>query len=241
MNLLCLDAGNTRLKWGLTEGTRWLAHGALDYADRARLPEILPAAPTRLIACNVAGEAVAAHIEALAETFGVCLDWFASSAHAFGVRNAYEEPTRLGADRWAALVAAHALAGGDKLVVLAGTATTIDLLAAEGQHLGGVILPGLALMRRALAEGTAQLDVEAGAYRLWPANTGDAITSGALEATIGAIERLSRRLPSADSAQVILSGGNAATLASVLASPRQVIDTLVLEGLRRAATLTSLA
>ena len=71
--LLCLDAGNTRLKFGLFNGGGWLLQDALDYAAFDELPARLPAKPTRIIACNVAGEAVQLRIEALAEQLGLLL------------------------------------------------------------------------------------------------------------------------------------------------------------------------
>lgn len=234
MNLLCLDAGNTRLKWGLHDGARWLAQGALEHAAGAELlPARLPAPAGRILACNVAGGAVAQGIEALAATLGVPLDWFRSSKSCCGVTNGYDHPAQLGADRWAALVGARGVHTGDALVVMAGTATTIDVLAADGRFRGGLILPGLELMQKALARHTAGLPEARGACRDLPTNTDDAIVSGALHATLGAIERMSR-LAKTDF-RVLLSGGAADALAPHLARPVLRVDNLVLEGLARVA------
>jgi type III pantothenate kinase len=145
--LLCLDAGNTRLKFGLFDGGRWLLQDALDYAAFDELPARLPASPTRIVACNVAGQAVRQRIEALAGKLGLPLTWLCSTAAACGVTNSYDTPEQLGADRWAALIGARALHGGACVVAVAGTATTIDALDASGRFRGGLILPGLALMR----------------------------------------------------------------------------------------------
>lgn len=232
MTLLCLDAGNSRLKWGLSRGAQWLAAGALDYAELDRLCERLPHTPARIIVCNVAGSRIAAALATLAETLPAPLVWFASRQRHGRVINGYTQPTRLGADRWAALIAADTLAAGDKIVILAGTATTIDLLAATGQHLGGVILPGLAMMRTALARETAALPLAQGEYQPFPRNTEDAIASGAVEATIGAIERLARRLAQP---QLVISGGNAPLLLPHLVPSAAHRPLLVLEGLRLAA------
>ena len=68
--ILCLDAGNSRLKFGLYDGSRWLLQDALDYTAFAELPARLPAMPKHIVACNVAGEAVRLRIEALAAQFG---------------------------------------------------------------------------------------------------------------------------------------------------------------------------
>jgi type III pantothenate kinase len=229
--LLCLDAGNTRLKFGLFDGGRWLLQDALDYAALDELPARLPASPTRIVACNVAGQAVRQRIEALAGKLGLPLTWLCSTAAACGVTNSYDTPEQLGADRWAALIGARALHGGACVVAVAGTATTIDALDASGRFRGGLILPGLALMRAALAGNTADLPHASGSFRSLPTNTDDAIVSGALHATLGAIARMRATL-GADVA-CLLSGGAAAELAPHLEPPQRPIDNLVLEGLAR--------
>ena len=227
--ILCLDAGNSRLKYGLFDGAGWHKQRALDYPQLDDLPARLREKPERIVACNVAGEEVGLRIEALAEQIGVPLDWLTSSFAACGVSNGYDNPRQLGADRWAALIAARALREGPCLVVMAGTATTIDALNANGLFRGGLILPGLNLMRAALAHNTAGLPHAAGHYRPHPTNTDDAIVSGAIHATLGAIERMHATL-GAD-ALCLLSGGAAADLAPHLDVPHRLIDNLVLEGL----------
>lgn len=243
MTLLCLDAGNTRLKWGLHEGGNWLMQGACPHDAIAQLAAQLPVRPTRILACNVAGAAVAAAIAALATQQAAPLEWFRSRPAACGVTNGYANPTQLGADRWAALIGAHAMHPGAALVVTAGTATTVDGLASDGRFLGGLILPGLDLMRRALASNTAALPDACGHFVTWPDNTDDAIVSGALQATLGAIERMAlqlRRLAGADFL-VVLSGGAAAALAPHLTLPLRHSNHLVLQGLAHfaAAQVTS--
>lgn len=251
---LCLDAGNTRLKWGLWEsaqaihaprstGGRWLAQGAVAHQQldnlAGDLTAALPARPDCLLACNVAGPHSAAQIEAVAARLGVPLHRFSSSAFACGVSNGYAQPAQLGADRWAALIAARSRHTGPALVVMAGTATTIDTLDASGRFCGGLILPGLAMMTRALAKNTAALPDAHGRFVALPTNTDDAIASGVLQATLGAIERMARPLcppchlcrPASADFCVLLSGGAAGQLAPHLDGPLQQIDNLVLEGL----------
>ena len=229
--ILCLDAGNSRLKFGLFDGTGWRKQGALNHKAFDDLLTELPQQPTRIVACNVAGEAVRLRIEALASRLDLPLDWLTSSAAACGVSNGYDQPAQLGADRWAALIAARALHEGPCLVVMAGTATTIDALDANGLFRGGLILPGLSLMRAALARNTADLPHAAGHYRPHPTNTDDAIVSGAIHATLGAIERLHVTL--GDDLLCLLSGGAAAELTPHMNLPHRLIDNLVLEGLAR--------
>lgn len=229
--LLCLDAGNSRLKYGLHDAGRWRAHGAIDHAALDDLPARLPHAPRRIVACNVAGAASAARIAALAARLAVPLDWLESGPAACGVTSGYDNPRQLGADRWAALIGARALHAGAAVVVMAGTATTIDALDATGRFRGGLILPGLGLMRSTLAENTAGLPQARGRYRELATNTDDAIASGALHATFGAIARVRASL--GGEASCLLSGGAADELAARIPPPLVRIEYLVLEGLAR--------
>lgn len=231
--ILCLDAGNTRLKWGLREGQAWRGQGVLALDDRDGIAALLPAVSENILACNVAGAAVAQRIEEIAAAYGVPLEWFRSSAVCCGVTNGYDNPAQLGADRWAALVGARGMHAGNALVVMAGTATTVDVLDAEGKFRGGLILPGLELMQKALARNTAGLPEACGVYRDLSTNTDDAIASGAVQATVGAVERMCRPM-SADFC-VLLSGGAADELAPHLGLPLRRVDNLVLEGLARVA------
>lgn len=232
--ILCLDAGNTRMKFGLFDDSGWRMQGALNYQAFADLLAELPAMPTRIVACNVAGEAIRRRIEALADGLDLPLDWLASTRAACGVSNGYDKPGQLGADRWAALIAARALHAGPCVVVMAGTATTIDALDADGVFRGGLILPGLSLMHAALAGNTADLPHAAGRYRPQPTNTDDAIVSGAIHATLGAIERMRAALNA--EAAILLSGGAAEQLTEHIQPPARRIENLVLEGLAHYAT-----
>ena len=238
--ILCIDSGNTRLKWGLRDGSAWAATGALAHAQAAAWE--LPQRPLRIVACNVAGSRGDSAIEALAQRLDLGVDWVRSQPAQCDVVNRYDAPDQLGADRWAALIGARSLYAGPCVVVMCGTATTIDLLDADGKFQGGLILPGLDLMRAALADSAADLPPARGEYHELPRNTFDAIASGAVEATLGAIERMSRRTASAvrvDTAthdfSVILSGGAASMLVPHLELQHRVIDNLVLEGVARIA------
>ena len=141
--IIAVDIGNSRLKWGVHDGRGWSARGALPTAEAGALAETAahwpPGAP--VVACNVAGEraeqAVSTALQGRHE-----LRWLRASAAACDVRNSYERPETLGADRWAALIGARGRrkAGkdesGEYLVVCAGTATTIDHLDVEGVFRG---------------------------------------------------------------------------------------------------------
>lgn len=235
-SVLCIDSGNTRLKWGLANAGDWLARGSVSHGEIGQLPAVLARypTPTRVLLANVAGPAAAALIHAaLAAAWGVlvAVDEVRTEAACAGVRNGYLEPARLGVDRWCALIGARAQVGGAALVVMAGTATTVDTLMADGLFRGGLILPGIELMRRSLARDTAGLPFADGLHRPWPQCTEDAIVSGILEAQAGAIERAWRRLGDAN-ATCLLSGGAADRLVGLLDLPVKAVADLPLEGLR---------
>jgi type III pantothenate kinase len=233
--ILCIDCGNTRLKWGVHEGAGWLAQGTLDYTELGTLAERLRAAPRagRAVVANVAGVAVGEAVAAALAPLGIRAQAVRACAEQCGVRNLYERPEQLGADRWAALIGARQLHAGPCLVVCAGTATTVDLLDAGGNFQGGLILPGMELMRRALAQNTAGLPLAEGRYALQPRNTQDAITSGCLQAQAGAVERMFAQVAGAPDALCMVSGGAAAAFYDLLRLPKRAVENLVLEGLAR--------
>ncbi len=122
---------------------------------------------------------------------------------------------------------------GACLVVNLGTATTVDAISAQGEFIGGLILPGVYLMRQSLLGNTAQLAVEKGELRDFPQSTEDAIQSGLLGATLGAIKRQYLLLAKHDAnTRCVVSGGAAEVICPVLDLPHTHIDNLVLHGLQ---------
>lgn len=236
--IIAIDIGNTRIKCGLHDGAQWVSRSALPTVEAPRLAEMAahwPAEAT-LVASNVAGEAIAKSVEqALQDRFAV--RWLRSGSQACGVRSSYEQPEKLGADRWAALIGARARCTSDCLVVCAGTATTVDHLDADGIFRGGLILPGVDLMRASLARNTAQLPFADGAYRDEPRSTVDAIVSGCLYAQLGAIERMYARLAANPEATCLITGGAAARIVPHLSIPVHLTENLILEGLVRFGAL----
>ncbi len=233
--ILTIDCGNTRLKWGLHGSAGWRAQGQHDYADLQGFAERLRAQPRadRMVAVNVAGPQVGEAVAAAVAALGIPLHWVKSQSAQCGVRNLYDHPEQLGADRWAALIGARALHDGACLVVCAGTATTVDILDAEGNFQGGLILPGIELMCRALAANTAQLPLAAGKFVRLPRNTMDAIVSGCLQAQAGAVERMFEQVAAYSGAICLVSGGAAGQFLDLLRVPKRHVDNLVLEGLAR--------
>ncbi|NOU01407.1 MAG: type III pantothenate kinase [Gallionella sp.] len=227
---LLIDAGNTRIKWALVKDDTWLRNGMLPIDRAGELAKHLgdTSQLEQIWASSVASEKVAENIRAL---FSQPVKFIIASEMQCGVRNHYCKATQLGSDRWAALIAAWHLIGHACLVVNSGTATTIDALTSQGHFLGGVILPGVEMMQSSLVTGTARIGPMHGQYAPFPQSTADAILSGALQASCGAI-RLQYSLLKNMSAPIIMCGGAAATLYPYLNDlPVQQVDNLVLQGL----------
>lgn len=246
MSFLAIDIGNTRLKWALFEApaphARLLEHGAvfleniehLAEADWSRLAE-----PDAVLGCCVASDAVRRRVvDQLHELWDVTPRWVVASAHEGGVSNGYDHPSRLGADRWVAMIGARdrligSARGRPLIVVMVGTAVTVDALDADGCFLGGLILPGHGIMLRALEGGTAGLRVPTGDVCDFPCNTSDALTTGGTYAITGAIERLHRNLSQRTGVipHCIVAGGAGWKVASHLGIAYELVESLLFEGL----------
>lgn len=236
--LLAIDSGNTRIKWGLHDGSGWLKQGVVAQGKSAPLALLgqewqgLPE-PARIVISNVAGEPARATLSGLFSGWQAAPQWISASAFQCGVRNYYADPSQLGSDRWAALIAAWGQQRCGCLVVNAGTAMTVDALSDTGEFLGGIIVPGLDLMQKALVTNTASLGSKKGEFQDYPDNTADAIASGAMQALAGAVERMSTSLAATlgHVPDCIISGGAAQLLQPRLNLSARVVDNLVLEGL----------
>jgi len=158
-----------------------------------------------------------------------------SPVNACGIENAYHIADHLGVDRWAGLVAAHHAYESPVCIVDCGTAITVDVVEANGSHQGGLIFPGLSLMKTALVERT-EIELnesEAGNSRLFARNTTDALNGGALYTVIAALDRIIADVAiemKQDMVNVI-TGGDAETLIPLLTGDYDYHPDLVLEGL----------
>jgi type III pantothenate kinase len=245
--ILLLDIGNSFIKWaGCSDGQLQETGESLHAGES--LHEVFVrswgdlAVPRRVVAANVAGHAFATALEGwVKQHWQLEVDYVATGASAFGVTNAYPDPKRLGIDRWLAIIAAYQRAKGPVCVVDCGTALTVDVVADNGQHLGGLILPGLGMMRDSLLKGTEGIDYasleEAGNSDTVPTllanDTQGAVEAGSLYASIAFIERVVADLQRevGQSMQVMLTGGDAPDIEPLLALQLSCCPTLVLEGL----------
>ena len=236
MTQLLVDIGNTRIKWGLTVGKEIicgqpLVHHQLEQNELLKYWKNISAPDCMAVSCVSSIQP----LQLVREVAGLL--WpnieiisAQSKANAFGVRNAYINPEKLGVDRWLSLIAARQYYSGCTCIVDCGTAITIDLLDAEGRHQGGVISPGLRLMKGSLAQGTDALQFDEKEFPIGLANSTDAaIYTGTLWSAIGLIEHTISKQPEATT--LLLTGGDADLIAGQLKC-KPIIDTdLVLRGL----------
>ncbi|KOF53921.1 pantothenate kinase [Achromobacter sp. DMS1] len=198
--IILIDSGNSRLKVGWLDdsrpaGRREAAVAAFDGLDLDALDRwlgSLPQPPRRAVGVNVAGEARGQAIAAILQRHGCRVDWSRSQASTLGLTNSYRNPSQLGADRWAALLGVLSRLPETHppfLLASFGTATTIDTVGPDNVFAGGLILPGPAMMRTALAQGTANLPVAQGQVVFYPVDTHEAIASGIAAAQAGAVMR----------------------------------------------------
>jgi type III pantothenate kinase len=243
---LLIDVGNTFLKWGLfhaePDGSareHRVESGHALHDEMMALPAQFAKLPTpsKIVISNVAGTRIRSATIRVLEVWPDAPTpfWLVPQDSQCGVTNSYRNPAQLGSDRWAAVIGArHMLGSRPAMVVVCGTATTLDFLSADGLFKGGMIMPGLGLMLRSLHEGTAALPDQDGIFSHYPTQTVDAIASGCQHAQAGAIERL-YALEARNTPEVVclLSGGSAGTVAPRLTIPFQLHENLVLEGLYR--------
>lgn len=243
MTILLVDAGNARIKWAV------LAEGVLDNAGQtARSEADFPAfaeqhwatlaRPERVVVANVAGSTLGERLAGwVKQAWQLDAEFVVPQREACGVRNAYLDPQQLGVDRWTAMVAAHRYVKGAVCVVDCGTAITIDVLTADGGHQGGLIVPGLTLMRRALLANTqdisSKMGGETGAIAILARDTQGGVNGGTLYAVISVIDRVTADLAAELGGNMtrVITGGDAPALLPLLAGNYRHEPLLVLQGL----------
>ncbi len=238
---LLVDAGNTRVKWALANGAEW-------NADACALADAVPESiwnglvtPDRVVVSNVAGVKWEQRVRAWCEQFWKRDAEFIAARHEqCGVRNGYRDPSALGSDRWAALIAARYLTKTSSIVVDCGTTVTVDALSSSGEFLGGVIFPGSGLARANLLNRTRGIGDVDGGVELFGRSTGEAVAAGVAYSIAGGIDRLvtefSAQLPGV--ASIFVTGGESDALSAYLRSEVTRYPELVLRGLAVIAEAT---
>ena len=246
MKALLLDAGNSRIKWGVLDGGEIRRTGNLAQ-DRIRerglqvLTTRLPRRVDKVLVSNVAGPSFAARISGVLSAHCSCDVRFPHvERRGWGVTNGYTQPRRMGVDRWVAMVGAWTELNSACLVVDAGTALTLDAIDDDGMHLGGQIIAGVATMADALASATSDLPrvrpAAAGqraSMQMFARNTAGAIREGAQNAVAGAVDRAILALVSNGyEPTVVLTGGDASRILNALDGAPLHRPHLVLQGLK---------
>lgn len=232
--ILCIDAGNSRIKWQLTDNGKQIAMGVqrtstiLDGED-LQLSEIKP--PTEIRIVSVAGDGIVKSLyQQLKKKFSIPIRFAKVSATVGELSCAYEDPDSLGTDRWLAMAAAYQQYQEPLMVVDAGSAITMDIIGPDGQHIGGYIAPGLTLMHNALWQNTSDVRVVgSGLEELWMPgkNTQQAVNRGCLLAAVSTIESLAAQFP----VRIILTGGDGKIIMQALSLNTEYHSNLVLDGL----------
>jgi type III pantothenate kinase len=239
---LLVDCGNSRIKWAVSAPawrTGAFVHRAADML--ALLDEhwsALPRPARVVLSCVTDGARRAALAGWIERRWARSAEFIEARAAACGVRNGYREPTRLGPDRWAALIGARAMTTEPVCVVDCGTAVTADAMNGAGEFLGGVIFPGLTLLGAGLAGGTAAVGPGDGVASSCQArSTADAAAAGVLYGCAGAIARFIEEHKKILGArmQVLVCGGDATALMPLLPVGTTAAPDLVLYGLQRIA------
>ncbi|WP_260293327.1 type III pantothenate kinase [Sedimenticola hydrogenitrophicus] len=238
--ILLIDIGNTNLKWSLLEAGRLSPikaekhHGvAPDQLATTCWGDLQP--PDAIYLANVAGADLESGLTSWMQGgWGRTPHPVRPVAQAQGVSNGYREPGQLGVDRWLTLLAVRRQEAGAVCVVDCGTAITLDLMDSQGRHLGGLILPGLDLMRESLLQQTriprvGQVPVES----LFARDTASAVASAAVNAAAALIERSMRQAAEhcGEPATLILTGSDAARISVQLDIPFRIDHELVMKGL----------
>jgi type III pantothenate kinase len=240
---LLIDIGNTRIKWARFEDGVLQPQSASPHADwkaEACVETVLRRGnrSDRVLVSNVAGPRMADVVRtAVTQTWQIEAEFVTSTPIAGGVRNAYPQPAKLGVDRWLAMIGAHALERGAVCIVSVGTAMTIDGVAADGRHLGGVIVPGPDLMITSLLKNTSDIAQRAlqgvAGDGLFADNTLGAIRQGAehalaalIERTVGVMRRTLNETP-----KLLVTGGASDRIEKAIGLPYRAVPDLVLQGL----------
>lgn len=238
--ILDLDVGNTRVKWRISHSAgREISHGACLRANTPWIERLAVQDIDRVRISNVAGPKIKQQLQQFyTEKIAIKPEFASSTFEVIGVRNGYVEPERLGVDRWLAVLAAFDRSNSSCCVVDCGSAITIDYVAANGTHEGGVIAPGIELMRRALLADTQEIEIRSDhvdtEHSIPAAHTTETavelglkyMEAGLVEIACSRYESIFREAP-----ELFLTGGDARIVSNLVRRNHEVIPHLVLDGL----------
>jgi type III pantothenate kinase len=237
---LLIDLGNSRIKWTTLECKPGVScdvfahHGRFSGENLERITG--SSEPAREVICAAVADqtlvgSLSAHFRRVWQRE---VQYVTASERCLGLVNGYREPTRLGVDRWLAMLAARELVEGGFCVIDAGTAMTVDLVDAQGRHQGGWIIPGERLMVRSLVNNTGQITQGSDkADTIWGQSTAEAVALGTRAAVAGVVAEVENRLQNSvpDQVQIVVTGGGGSRIIEFLSEPALLVPDLVLDGL----------
>jgi type III pantothenate kinase len=242
--ILVIDVGNTRLKWawltttGLSDQQAVVHRGAKANVWTTALFDA-GQKPQRVLVANVAGPTMAKTLAKLAKKiYGVKVEFITASRNFHELTNCYVDPTLLGADRWLAIIGAWTKVRSALCVVDAGTAVKVDSVDANGNHLGGLIVPGIHMMREALLDKTG--DIARAVEHSTPSmagvlanNTIGAVSRGAVFALAGMADRAAEIIEQSTGVKpkLFITGGDAGMITGTMRARGEIVPDLVLQGL----------
>jgi type III pantothenate kinase len=225
------DIGNTNHKWRLLDGGEVVRRGSFSNSDNGL--ENIPYQGVEVIwvAC-VASASYVEKLAAWAKQFDIQVQQAVVTDQVSGVVCGYAEPHRLGVDRWLAVLAAYYRCG-PACVIDIGSAMTLDVVDANGHHLGGYIVPGYQLLLNALFKDTDKVrwvQSEVSDDLSLGRNTANAVVAGVKLMLVGFVEQAIARIPF-DHAQIVFTGGGGRLLREACGDRGMWLEDLVFEGL----------
>lgn len=248
MNLV-IDVGNTRLKWAWVTSAGLSDQKAVVHKDAK--PALWTAAlfdaghkPERVLIANVAGERMAKMLtRSTKKTFGLKPEFVTAARDFQELTNGYLDPALLGVDRWLAVIGAWMMARCALCIVDAGTAVKVDGVDAGGRHLGGLIAPGIQMMRETLLANTSGIARAAelsspSMSGVLANNTIGAVSRGAVYALAGLADRAAETVEQSTGTKprLFITGGDAGMIAAAMRTQGEIVPDLVLRGLAVLAT-----
>ena len=239
--MLLVDAGNTAIKWGLYKAGEIVITDRFVHRDHEITEQLTRSwkslqQPADICIANVAGQALGDALSAwIRQQWSLTPRFVSTTDEACGVKNAYPVAEDLGVDRWAALIAAHHHTRDAACIIDCGTAITVDVLAADGQHQGGLIIPGIELLKQVVREDTAGVRprTEIQAATLYANSTAAGVHGGAVYMAVAAIDRIITDVAATQNQdlEVVITGGDAGKMLPLLARSAHHDPALVLKGL----------
>ncbi len=246
MSYILIDAGNSCLKVAILDDLtiRDISYSIIAY-------EYLYEDLYKCISCNSVSQVLVSNVnntltfqiisDVVYKLWGIQTQQVIVEQDSYGISTNYSNPYTLGSDRWLTLIASKASYDNACCIIDCGTAVTVDVLSESGLHLGGLITPGIKMLRDSLGLKTSSLpivadDVEKNSshFHFLANNTKNAILGGTLFQLSAYIERIVSEIKCefGENIECIITGGDAQKLQPLILHNFLYHETLVLDGLR---------